>query len=305
MNITITGSLGNVGRRLTEKLVARGHRVTVVSHSPERIAAMEALHAIPAIGSLQDAAFLQEAFAGADAVYIMIPPDPSATNVRKYIREAGDRYAQVIARCGVQYVVNLSSIGAHIPDGAGPAGANYYVEQKLNALADTHVLHLRPGMFYTNFLGAMNMIRYQNIIGNNFDASLNMILSHPHDIADAAAEALHTRSFSGKKIQYIASDERNGSEIASVLGRAIGQPDLAWINISDEQMLQGMLQNGLTEEMATVYILDIGRAIRESKLFDDYAKNRHTALGSIKLEDFAKEFAVVYKQALAMAEEAK
>jgi uncharacterized protein YbjT (DUF2867 family) len=294
MNITITGSLGNISQPLTQLLTAKGHRVTVISHHPERAQAIEALGAIPAIGSIEDANFLLQAFAKADAVYTMIPPNFHTTDIRGYMKNVGERYADAIAQTGVRYVVNLSSIGAHMPDGPGPTGANYYVEQKLNALENVHVLHLRPGMFYTNFFGSMDMIRHQNIIGNNFDATANIVLSHPHDIAAAAAEALDTLSFNGKTVRYVASDEKNGAEIAAILGQAVGKPDLAWMGFSDEALLQGMLQGGLSEQMATVYVVEIGVALREGTLFEDYRRHEQEAFGQRSFADFAQEFAFVY-----------
>jgi uncharacterized protein YbjT (DUF2867 family) len=295
MNITLTGSLGNIGRQLTAALTAKEHRVTVVSHDPGKATAIEALKAIPAIGSIEDTDFLLQAFEKANAVFTMIPPNYTTNDLRGYMKTTGEGYANTIAQTGVQHVVNLSSIGAHIPDGPGPTGANYYVEAKLNALKDTHVLHLRPGMFYTNFFGAMGMIKHQHMIGNNFDATVNMVLSHPADIAAAAAEALDTLNFTGKQVRYIAGDEKNGGQIAAALGEAIGQPNLQWMGFSDEGMLQGMVQNGLSEEMARVYILEIGIALRNGILFDDYRKHQDTAFGKVRLADFAKEFAVVYK----------
>ena len=294
MNITITGSLGNIGRRLAGNLTAKGHIVTVVSHSPERVQDIEQLNAIPAIGSVEDPAFLLRAFEKADAVFTMVPPNYAATDLRGYIRTVGEGYARAIAHTGIRHVVNLSSIGAHLPGGPGPTGANHYVEQQLNALKDTHVLHLRPGMFYTNFFGAMPMIKHRNIIGNNFDASVKMVLSHPKDIADAAADALETLYFTGKNTRYVAGDEKNGGEIAAILGQAIGQPDLAWVGFSDEEMLQAMLQNGLSAQMASVYVIEIGIALREGTLLEDYRKHQRNASGKINFTDFAKEFAAVY-----------
>lgn len=294
MKITITGSLGNISQQLTQLLTAKGHQVTVVSHNPERAVAIQQLNAIPAIGSIEDTDFLLRAFANADAVYTMIPPNFQTADLRGYIKSVGERYADAIAQTGVRYVVNLSSIGAHIPDGPGPTSANYYVEQKLNALKDTAVLHLRPGMFYSNFFGSMDMIRHQNIIGNNFDGTARIVLSHPHDIAAAAAEALDTLSFSGKSVRYIASDEKNGAEIATLLGQAIGKPDLAWIGFSDEALLQGMLQNGLSEQMAKIYVIEIGVALREGTLFEDYRQHEQLAFGERSFADFAQEFAGVY-----------
>jgi hypothetical protein len=90
-------------------------------------------------------------------------------------------------------------------------------------------------------------------------------------------------------------DEKNGGEIAAILGNAIGRPELAWVAFSDEQLLQGLLQNGFTEQMASVYVIEIGIALRKGILFDDYREKKHTASGNINFTDFAAEFAAVYK----------
>jgi uncharacterized protein YbjT (DUF2867 family) len=295
MNITITGSLGNIGQRLTGQLTAKGHRVIVVSHNAERRQAIEQMGAHPAIGSLDDRSFLLKAFDKADAVFTMIPPNYLAKDVREYIRTVGEGYAWAIEQTGVRHVVNLSSIGSHASDGPGPTSANYYVEKKLDQLKDADVLHLRPGMFYTNFYGNIPMIKHQNIIGNNFDDSVNMVLSHPHDIADAAANALTDLSFTGKDARYVVSDEKNGREIAAILGAAVGRPDLSWVQFPDETMLQGMMQNGLTEQMASVYVIEIGIALRNGKLFEDYRTSSPSTLGKTSFYDFSKDFAAIYQ----------
>ena len=74
MKIIVTGSLGNISKPLTEELVAKGHAVTVISSKPEKQAAIEALGATAAIGTLEDVPFLTATFTGADAVYCMLPP---------------------------------------------------------------------------------------------------------------------------------------------------------------------------------------------------------------------------------------
>jgi len=55
------------------------------------------------------------------------------------------------------------------------------------------------------------------------------------------------------------------------------------------------LQNGLSEQMANIYVLEIGKALRDDVLFDDYRKNIHPVKGRIRLTDFAQEFARVYQ----------
>ncbi len=294
MNITITGSLGNISKPLAQQLISKGHRVTIISRQPEKAAAITALNAIPAIGSVEDTAFLLQAFANADAVYTMIPPDYHTSDILGYMKNMGDRYADAIRQSGVKHVVNLSAIGAHDIDGPGPTSANYYVEQQLNAIENTHVLHLRPGLFYSNFYGAIDMMRHQHIIGNNFDADTAMVMSHPEDIATVAAQALDALDFNGKNVRYVVSDEKNGAEVAAILGKAISQPDLAWVGFSDEVLMQGMLQSGMSEQMAKVYVIEIGVALREGTLFADYRKHQQQAFGQITFTDFATEFGSVY-----------
>ena len=52
MKIIVTGSLGHIGKLLTEELVKKGHTVTVISSKPERQKDIETLGAIAAIGSI-------------------------------------------------------------------------------------------------------------------------------------------------------------------------------------------------------------------------------------------------------------
>ena len=71
MNIVLTGSLGNIGKPLTQKLVKKGHSVTVISSKTERQKDIAALGAKAAIGTMEDVDFLSKAFQGADVVYVM------------------------------------------------------------------------------------------------------------------------------------------------------------------------------------------------------------------------------------------
>jgi uncharacterized protein YbjT (DUF2867 family) len=293
MKITITGSLGNISQHLTSSLTAKGHQVTVISSNPEKIKAIEALNATAAIGSVEDLDFLLKAFEGADAVYTMIPPNFSIPDYNQFTRQVGANYARAIEQTGVQYVVNLSSSGSPIA-GTAPLTGYQNLEAPFDALQHINILHLRPGGFYSNFYGSIGLIKQQGIIGNNFDGTATMFLSHPHDIADAAAEALHTLSFKGSNIKYIVSDKKNGKEAAALLGEAIGKPGLQWIQFSDEQLLGALIQNGFSRDAAQHYIVDMGIAIREGILEKHYKKNTYEVVGHRSFADFAREFAFVY-----------
>jgi len=292
--MTITGSLGNIGRSLATQLIAKGHQLTVISHTPDRAASIRALGANPAIGSIEDADFLASAFEGADAVFLMIPPRFDAVDTRGYMRSVANAYANALTRAGVRYVVNLSSIGAHISDGPGPTGTNFLIEEQLNGLPGVNVLHLRPGLFYTNFYGSIPVIRHQGVLGNNFDAATPMLMTDPRDIAEEAASAMDRLDFSGVSVCYVVSDEKNGGEVAGLLGQAIGRPGLPWIKLADEDLLAGLVAGGMSQDAAQVYVVGIGAGLRDQILFDDYRQRRHRVVGNIRFEDFAHEFAAAY-----------
>lgn len=293
MKFVVTGSLGNISRPLAEKLAAAGHDVTVVSSSADKVAQIEALGAKAAIGSVEDVTFLNRTFTGADAVYTMVPPHFGASDWKKYIAGIGENYAEAIHVAGVKNVVNLSSIGAHMPEGCGPVSGLYFVEKALNALDGVNVKHLRPGFFYPNFLANVGMVKHAGIIGGNYGEGATLVIVHPDDIAEVAAEELLNLSFKGKSVRYIASDEKTTGEIAAVLGKAIGNPELRWVNFKDEETLGGMLQAGVPEEIAKNYA-EMGAAMRSGEMASDYNLNRPAVFGKTKLEAFAPVFAAVY-----------
>lgn len=295
MKFVVTGSLGNISKPLAEKLVAAGHDVTVVSSKADKVAQIEALGAKAAIGSVEDVAFLTKTFSGADAVYTMVPPHFGAADWKKYIAGIGENYAAAIKASGVKNVLNLSSMGAHMPEGCGPVSGLFFVEKALNALEGVNVKHLRPGFFYTNFLANVGMVKHMGIIGGNYGENVTLVIAHPDDIAEVAAEELLSLSFKGKSVRYLASDEKTTHEVASVFGKVIGKPELPWVNFKDEDTLAGMLQAGLPEEIAKNYA-EMGAAMRSGEMDSDYKVNRPAVLGKTKLEAFAPVFAAVYAQ---------
>ena len=78
MNYVLTGSIGHISKPLAQTLIAAGHQVKIVTSKTDRVAEIEKLGATAAVGSVEDQAFVNSAFAGAVAVYLMIPPNVAA-----------------------------------------------------------------------------------------------------------------------------------------------------------------------------------------------------------------------------------
>lgn len=294
MKYVITGGAGHISKPLTEKLLSAGNQVTVIGRNADNLKVLTDAGAIAAIGSIEDIDFLTTAFKGADAVYTMVPPKWDAADWKAYIGKIGQNYAEAIKNAGVKYVVNLSSVGAHMPDGCGPVSGLYRSEQALNQLSAVNIKHLRPAYFYQNLLSNIGLIQHAGIMGGNFSAGDHKFpIVDPGDIAAAAAEELLQLTFRGHNVRYIASDEVSTDGIAKSIGNAIGKPELSWVKFPDEQALQGMIQAGLSEEVAKNYV-EMGVASDNGMMSEDYFNNRPSTLGKIKLDDFANVFAAVY-----------
>jgi len=292
-NYVITGSIGHISKPIVAGLVNAGKSVTVLTTSTERIKEIEQLGAKALVGSVQDNAFTRKSFAGADVVYTMIPPIWQTDNWRASQKAVADNYTDAIKSNNIRYVVNLSSLGAHLSEGTGPIAALHDFEHDLNAVPGLNVKHLRPSFFYYNLLNQIDLIKHAGIMGANYGGGdQKLALVHTRDIAAVALEELLKLNFSGNSVRHIVSDERTGTDVAKVLGKAIGK-DLSWILFSDEDQLKGLLDGGVPTSHARSYV-KMGAAFRNGKMQELLSKEKTTGL--TKLEDFAKEFSVAYSK---------
>src|SRR5690606_41185479 len=83
-------------------------------------------------------------------------------------------------------------------------------------------------------------------------------------------------------------------EVAKILGEAIGKPELKWIAIPDEQMLNNLLKAGMSSQAANG-LVEMNASRINGVLYEDYNQNK-PILGKVKLTDFTKDFAQVFNQ---------
>lgn len=300
MNIVLTGSLGNIGKPLAVELLQKGHQVTIISSKAERKKDIETLGAKAAIGTMQDAEFLTTTFKGADIVYLMEAWEGIGSifdhdvDFVAAFKNIGNNYKYAVEKSGVKKIVHLSSIGAHTDKGTGSLYLHHTVENILNQLSDeVAIKFMRPVGFYTNIFRYIQTIKTQGAIIQSYGGDQKEPWVSPLDIASAITEEME-KPFEGRTVRYLASEEISPNEIATIIGKAIGKPDLKWEIISDEQMLNGMLTTGMNPWIAKGFI-EMQDAQRSGSLYEDYYRNQPT-LGKVKFADFAKEFALAYHQ---------
>lgn len=298
MKITLAGSLGHIGRPLTQELVQKGNLVTVISSNAERQKDIETIGAAAAIGSLDDVDFITLAFTGADAVFCMVPPAnyfDHDLDLLAYYKGLANNYKQAITQSGVKKVVNLSSIGAHMKDGNGILQGTFYVEGILNALpSDVALTHIRPTEFYYNLLPQVHSAQENGFIASNIEGEVVNAWVSPTDIASVIAEEI-TSKLADPKVRYVASDELTYNELVKILGDSIGNPNLKWVTLADEQLREGLkaagMQPAIAEGMTEMYA-----AINSGLLYEHYNQHKPKKMGKVKMKDFAQDFAEAYNQ---------
>lgn len=298
MKVVLSGSLGHISKPLATALIAKGHSVTIISSKADRQKDIENMGAKAAIGTMDDTGFLAATFKGADIVYTMVPPvnffDPNLDITAHYVQLANN-FKQAILSAGVTKVIHLSTIAAHTDKGNGMLAYGYAIENVLNTLPDHVAIKvMRPVGFYYNMFAFIPAIKNAGSIFQNYGgAGLKEPWVSPMDIAETIAEEIEL-PFEGRKVRYIASDEVTPNEVASILGKAIGKPDLKWVVISNEDFKANLFRAGFSTQAAEgLASMNAGR--ESGVLYEDYQHHK-PALGKVKLADFAKDFALVFNQ---------
>jgi uncharacterized protein YbjT (DUF2867 family) len=251
----ITGATGHTGTVIAEKLLTRGEKVRVIGRDAGRLAHLVQKGAEPFVADLTDATAVTRGFTGAKAVYAMIPPNLAAADVRAYQERVSDAVTAATEKAGVESVVLLSSLGADKTDGTGPVVGLHNFEQKLNGVTRLKGLYLRAGYFMENLLPQVNVIKGFDMVAGPVRADLRLPLIATRDIGAFAAEALLTLTFSGKQTRELQGQrDVTYNEVASLIGKAIGKPDLAYSQLPASQLKPALAQMGMSSNMADLLL---------------------------------------------------
>jgi uncharacterized protein YbjT (DUF2867 family) len=262
----ITGATGNTGNVIARKLLAQGETVRAVGRSGDRLAPLTAEGAEPFVCELTDATALVKAFSGARAVYAMVPPSMTSSDYRADQAKVADAIAQAIEQAQVTYVVSLSSVGADKAEGTGPVAGLHYLEEALNRIPELNILHLRPAYFMENTLAQIGIIQTMGITAGPLRADLTLPMIATRDIGAAAAEALAGLAFDGKQTrELLGQRDLSYSEVATIIGKAIGKPDLNYLQLPDEQVRAAFVEMGMSANVADL-ILEMAEALNSGRM---------------------------------------
>jgi uncharacterized protein YbjT (DUF2867 family) len=293
----VCGATGNIGSRIADVLIAAGEPVRIVGRERVRLGPLASKGADAWPGDIGDIAFLEKAFSGARGAFILIPPRYDATDFRGYQDRLGASLVAALSKVKVPRIVALSSIGAHLDKGTGPILGLHDLENRLGTLKDAEVVCLRPAYFMENHLWSVPLIRSQGINGSPIRGDVPLPMIATKDIADAAVRLLVEGGFHGHEVRYLLGPrDLTMSEATRIIGEAIGNPGLTYVQFAEEDARKAMAGAGMSASVLDA-MLEMQRGFNAGIVRPTRERNAESTTPTT-LESFSKSsFAPAYRVA--------
>jgi uncharacterized protein YbjT (DUF2867 family) len=253
----VTGATGHTGSVVADALLAAGKKVRVIGRDAKRLERFTHKGAEAFVADAADAAAITNAFSGAEAAYLMIPP---------YEARVGDSLVSAVKKNALKHAVVLSSYGAEKPDRTGPVVGLHNLEKKLEGVAGLNALYLRAGYFMENLLPQIWVINSLGFMAGPVRADLPLPMIATHDVGALAAEALLELNFQGKSSRELQGPrDVTYTEAAEGIGGAIGKPGLAYQQLPAVQLRPAFQQMGMSPDNADL-LLEMAEALNTKHL---------------------------------------
>ncbi|HKF50732.1 MAG TPA: NAD(P)H-binding protein [Candidatus Acidoferrales bacterium] len=300
--IVITGATGNTGSAAADALLTRGEKVRVVGRDASRLERFTSKGAEPFVANAESADEMARAFEGADAAYLVIPSQGiQRDDTRAYQERISDAYAAAVEKSGLKFAVVLSSIGAQHAEKTGPIVGLHNMEEKLNRNSALNALHLRPVSFMENLLMSIEGIRMMNALPGPAPADVSAPMIATQDIGNYAASRLAARDFSGHSTQELLGPrDVTMRDCAAIIGRAIGKPNLAYVQMPLMLLESALTSMGLPKSSAAL-VIEMWKGGNEGLLNPEEQRSEKNTTQTT-LEQFAEEvFAPQFQRRAARA----
>jgi len=255
--VVVVGSTGDVGQWVVDCLTRHGHHIRPVSR---RVGV-----------SLDDAAAIRGAFAGADSAFVMIPFDLRAQDLHRREDEIGANVADAVKTAGVRRVVLLSGTSAHLKSGSSLGAA--IMEDRLEHLGIPELVHLRGAFFMENFL-KMGLVEQATTgtFATAFSPDIATPMIAARDVGERAAELLsqEPRLESGVR-ELLGARDYTMREATQLLGSAIGKPDLEYAQVPYGTARRAMVDGGASTSFADA-VMDTTRSLNEREVWATEAR---------------------------------
>lgn len=195
--IVITTPTGTIGAAVAESLNAAGQALRLIVRDPAKLPPRLTQHAEVVVGSHNDPAVLDQALTGADALFVVVPPDFRADDVTEYYLGFARPIADAVRVHEVPRVVAVSSLGRGFTQPAGMLSAAWAMDDVLESSGAAY-RSLQAAFFMENLLHQRDSIT-KGTFTMTADPDSEVATVACSDIADAAATLLSDATWTGSQ----------------------------------------------------------------------------------------------------------
>ena len=249
--IVITTPSGLIGHQVLDNLLDSRAKVRVIARDPSALIADARERLDVVTGSHSDPAVVDEAFADADAVFWLTPPDPQAPSVEAAYVGFTRPAAQAFRRHGVERVVGVSALGR----GTAWAARAGYVTGSLamdDLIAGSGVAYraLTNPSFMDNIARQVEAIKTQGMLFSPIAGDRKLPFVATRDIAAAASRVLLDESWSGTdEVPLLGPEDLSFNDMAEIISDVLGQ-EVRFQRTTFEAYKDRFLDFGMSEAMA-------------------------------------------------------
>lgn len=256
--IVITAPTAKIGARVLGRVLEGAEPVRVVAREPGRIPAHVRERVEIVEGSHREAAVLDKAFAGADAVFWLVPADRQAATAHEAYSGFAGAGIEAFAEHGVRHVVGVSALGRGTPvaDRAGHVTATLAMDD-LIARSGVHYRALACASFMDNSLRDVPALKAGRAFGSPVSGDLRAPLVATRDIGDVAAALLRERDWTGvEEVPLLGPEDLSGEEMAAIIADVLGIAATYRRSTPEEVRgaLAGLLSPGMVEAMVDMMV---------------------------------------------------
>ncbi|GGO48796.1 NAD(P)H-binding protein [Streptomyces lasiicapitis] len=249
--IVITAPTSAIGRLLVDDLLDRGEPLRLVARDPARLEPRVRERAEIVEGSHGDAAVIDRACAGADAVFWLAPADPAAPSGEAAFVDFTRPACEAFTRHGVKRVVGISALGRGTPmaERAGLVTASLAMDDLIGASGVPYRAVVCPS-FMHNLLHQVDAIKGQGLFFTMADPDLKSPTVATRDIAATAARLLLDAGWGGSgEVACLGPEDLSPTAIAQIISEVLGI-EVGFRQITGAALKQRMTGFGMTGTMA-------------------------------------------------------
>ncbi len=224
--IVITTPTGSIGRQVLENVLDSGEPIRVIARDPSRLPAAVRERVEVVEGSHGDIGVVSRAFAGADAVFWLPPPQPRAETVEAGYVDFTRPACEAIKRQGVKRVVGISALGrgTQMAANAGQVTASLAMDD-LIASTGVNYRALTLPSFMDNLLRQVQSIKQHGLFVSPIAVDHKYPTCATRDVAAVAAKLLLDSSWSGQdQVAVLGPEDLSFNDIAQIMSEVLNRP---------------------------------------------------------------------------------